>query len=468
MSHDSASDALAEELAALVAGMSVGDRLPSTRQIQREHAVSPLTVQHALEVLRSRGLVDVVPGRGSFVASPPAPQAPVAHDLSWQTTTLGAALPGYQAITQISQAPPAGALNLRNSYLDPTLQPLGLLATVTSRAARRSTSWAWIGSTGLPDLRAHLAAEHEDLAHPDDVVIVSGGQAGMSVVLGALGRRGQPVLVESPTFPGVVASAANAGLEVVPVATDERGVIPEALEAAFTRTRAVGFYCQPRLANPTGVTLTAERAQAVVDIAARHGAFVVEDDYLRDLDPTGAPTLYSRSPAGHVIYVRSLTKIISPGVRIAAIVSRGPVTQRIAAVATATQLAVSPLLQQIALDVLSSAGWKRHVAGLRREVAVRRAAVWDAVSEAMPGVPQPYAAAQSPFAWIALPEGIDEAEVVRSALGRGYFVYAGQLFFPTEPTGPYVRFVVTTATVPVLRAGVAALGEAVAEVAGAR
>ena len=448
--------------------MSPGERLPSTRAIQREHAVSPLTVQHALEILRGRGLVDVVPGRGSFVAGPRAPEMTPAGDLSWQTTALGAALPGYQAIVQTSQAPPAGALNLRNAYLDPALQPLGLLAAATGRAARRATSWTWSGNVGLPDLRAYLAAEHDSLAHPDDVVIVSGGQAGMATVLAALGRRGQPVLVESPTYPGVVAAASNAGLEVVPVATDSGGVLPDALDDAFARTRAVAFYCQPRLANPTGVSLAEDRRQAIVDIAARHGAFVIEDDYLRDLDVAGAPTLYSRSPASHVIYVRSLTKIISPGVRIAAVVSRGPVAQRIAAVATATQLAVSPLLQQVALDVLSSAGWKRHLSGLRRVIAERRATVWGAVATELPGIAQPYSGTTAPFAWITLPEGIDEAEVVRATLARGYYLYAGSLFFPAEPTGPYVRFVVTTATVPVLQAGVAALGAAVAEVSGRR
>lgn len=458
---------MAEDLAQVVTDLSPGERLPGTREIQRRYAVSPLTVQHALEILRGRGLVDVRPGRGTFVAGPRVPKTMPEIDLSWQTTALGAALPGHQAIVQISQVPPAGALNLRNAYLDPDLQPLGLLAAATSRAARRTTSWTWTGNTGMPDLRAYLAAEHDHLAHPDDVVIVSGGQSGMATVLGALGRRGQQVLVESPTFPGVVAAASNAGLEVVPVPTDDAGVLPNALADAFARTRAVAFYCQPRLANPTGVSLSEERRQAVVDIAARHGAFVIEDDYLRDLDPTGAPTLYSRSPAGHVIYVRSLTKIISPGVRIAAIVSRGPVAQRIAAVATATQLAVSPLLQQVALDVLSSAGWKRHVAGLRREIADRRATVWAAVATALPGVPQPFAGAAAPFAWIALPDGIDEDEVVRATLARGYYVYAGRLFFPAEPTGPYVRFVVTTATPPVLQAGVAALGAAVAEVEAA-
>ncbi len=464
MSDDSASEALAEALARLIAGMSTGDRLPSTRAIQRDHAVSPLTVQHALEILRGRGLVEVIPGRGSFVAGPSRPAVVPAVDLSWQTTALGAALPGYQAIVQTSQAPPAGVLNLRNAYLDPALQPMGLLAAATSRAARRATSWTWAGNAGLPDLRAHLAAEHEALAHPDDVVIVSGGQAGMATVLAALGRRGQPVLVESPTYPGIVAAASNAGLEVVPVTTDSGGVLPDALDDAFTRTRAVAFYCQPRLANPTGMSLAEDRRQAIVDIAARHGAFIVEDDYLRDLDQTGAPTLYSRSPAGHVIYVRSLTKIISPGVRIAAVVSRGPIAQRIAAVATATQLAVSPLLQQVALDVLTSAGWKRHVAGLRRVIAERRATVWGATAAALPGVRQPYSGALAPFAWIALPDGIDEDAVVRATLDRGYYLYAGQLFFPAEPTGPFVRVVVTTATSPVLRGGVEALGAAVAEV----
>ncbi len=449
--------------------MPPGSKFLSTREIQHCYSVSPLTVQHALDSLRMRGLVEVRAGRGTFVADQPAAVAPSGADLSWQTTTLGAALPGHLVLEQMEERAPSGVTNLKIGYLDTSLQPLGLLAAATSRSARREQSWATSTTKGgIPELRAYFAQEHGGLAHPDDVMIVSGGQAALTFVLGALGQRGRSVLVESPTYPGVLAAAANAGVDPIPVTTDSDGVIPEALDAALTRSGATAFYCQPRLANPTGSSLSIARRAQVLAIIEKHKAFLIEDDFMRDLDPspTPLPTLFEQSATGHVIYIRSLTKTVSPGLRIGAVVSRGPISRRIYQFATSSQLDTSSVLQNIAVDVLSSAGWKRHLAGVKRELMLRRTALWQAIATELPEIPQPYSRMGALFAWVALPAGIDEAAVARAMIGHGYAVNPGSLYFPAEPYGAHVRICVSIAGVPVLQAAAAALAASIAEVGG--
>lgn len=446
--------------------MSANAKFLSTREIQRRYAVSPLTVQHALEALRMRGLVEVRAGRGTYVALQRAAEAAPAVDLSWQTTTLGAALPGHLVLEQMEERAPAGVMNLKIGYLDTSLQPLGLLAAATSRSARRDQSWTPAAARGVPELRAYFAQEHDGLVLPDDVMIVSGGQAAITFVLGALGQRGRPVLVESPTYPGVLAAAANAGVNPIPVPTDADGVLPDALDAAFTRSGATAFYCQPRLANPTGSSLSMSRRVQVMEIVERHGAFLIEDDFMRDLDPspTPLPTLFSQSPSSHVIYLRTLTKTVSPGLRIGAVVSRGPISRRIYQFATASQLDTSSLLQHVAVDVLSSAGWRRHLAGVKRELALRRSALWAAIAQELPGTPQPYAHTGSLFAWVTLPDGVDEGAVARAMVGRGFAVNAGNLYFPAEPCDAHVRICVSMAAAPVLQAAATALAASIADV----
>lgn len=454
---------LAEDLARQVSRLSPGERFWSTREIQRRFSVSPWTVQQALESLRVRGVVEVRPGRGTFVAVPSGRAEVRAADMSWQTTALGAALPGHLVLEQMEERAPAGVTNLKTAYLDSTLQPLGLLAAATSRAARREQSWMMAGSGGLPELRAFFAQEHGGIVHPDSVLIVSGGQAGATFVLGALGQRGRPVLVESPTYPGILAAAANAGVDPVPVPTDMDGVLPDALDAAFTRTAATAFYCQPRLSNPTGSSLALDRRAQVLEIVERHGAFLIEDDYLRDLDPSPAPapTLFSQSTSGHVIYLRTLTKTISPGLRIGAVVSHGPITRRIYQYATAAQLDTSALLQTIAIDVLASAGWQRHLRTVRQELQARREALWQAVETALPDTPQPFARSGALAAWIALPDGVAEDDVVAAMMSRGYALNPGRLYFPAEAWGSYARMCISSAAAPVLQAAVTELGSAV-------
>jgi DNA-binding transcriptional MocR family regulator len=119
------------------------------------------------------------------------------------------------------------------------------------------------------------------------VLICSGGQAALGTTLRALARPGDVLLVESPTYIGALAAARNAGLTVLPVPADNDGVRPDLLAEALTRTGARLVYLQPLYANPHGATLAPERRAAVLDAVAQAGAFIIEDDWARDMAITG-------------------------------------------------------------------------------------------------------------------------------------------------------------------------------------
>ena len=130
---------------------------------------------------------------------------------------------------------------------------------------------------------------------------------------------GSSVLVESPTYVGALVAARAAGLRPVPVPTDSQGVRPDLLEETLSSSGARLFYCQPVFANPHGATLAGDRREAVLRIVRSAGAFLIEDDPARDLflekEPP-PPPLARQDPEGHVIYVRSLTKFVVPGLRV--------------------------------------------------------------------------------------------------------------------------------------------------------
>ncbi len=147
-------------------------------------------------------------------------------------------------------------------------------------------------------------------------MITSGGQSALTTALRALAPPGTPVLVESPTYPGMLAIARAAGLRPVPVPVDADGVRPALLADAFRATGARVFVCQPLFQNPTGAVLAPERRGEVLRIARAAGAFVVEDDFVRrlvheDAGPLPAP-LAADDPDGVVVHVGSLTKAPRP------------------------------------------------------------------------------------------------------------------------------------------------------------
>jgi DNA-binding transcriptional MocR family regulator len=99
----------------------------------------------------------------------------------------------------------------------------------------------------------------------------------------ALAQPGDPVILESPTYPGTIAAAYAAALRPVPVPLDGEGMRPDYLDEALTRTRARVIVVQPLFQNPTGASLSATRQDEIRAISRRHGAFVVEDDFARHL-----------------------------------------------------------------------------------------------------------------------------------------------------------------------------------------
>ncbi|HMG65249.1 MAG TPA: PLP-dependent aminotransferase family protein, partial [Streptosporangiaceae bacterium] len=267
---------------------------------------------------------------------------------------------------------------------------------------------------------------------------------------------GDPVIIESPTYVGALAAARAAGLSLVPVPGDRDGVLPDALADALARTGARLVYLQPRYGNPAGAVLAPDRRPAVLAAVARAGAFVLEDDWMRDFDlgPASPPPLASLDEDGHVIYLRSVSKPVAAGLRVAGLAARGPVLTRLRRGRLSDDLFVAPILQQIALDVLTAPGWPRHLAGVRRVLRERRDALALAVRELLPGSQLDLIPAGGVHLWLRLPERCSDADVAQAAEARGVTVNAGRSSFPGEPPAPYLRLSYAAEDIPELRRGI--------------
>ncbi len=407
MADDNASDRIATALRATVRAAAPGTRLPSVRELMARHHAGPQTVQQALTRLAGEGLVDPRPGRGTFVATPPADPGSAAPDLGWQALALPDGGTDASALHAQMRLPPPGAIVLSSGYPDESLQPTGLLAAALGRAARRPGTWARVPTEGVERLRAWFAQEAGGLYRAHDVVITPGAQAALSTVMRVLGGPGVPVLVESPTWTGTIAAARLAGARVVPVPVDGDGVRPDLLAAAFRATGARAFVCQPLYANPHGASLAPDRRAEVLRIAREAGAFVVEDDYARDLalgeDPP--PPLAADDHDGHVIYIRSLTKAAAPGLRVGAIAARGPAGARIRAARVVDDFIVSGPLQEAALDLVCTPAWRRHRRTTAVALAERRDLLVAAVRRHVPGAAIDLVPRGGFSLWVRLPDG---------------------------------------------------------------
>ncbi|MFB9616265.1 aminotransferase class I/II-fold pyridoxal phosphate-dependent enzyme [Kutzneria kofuensis] len=464
MNEDNAEQGVIRLLRAAAHTAGPGGRLPSVRTIMAELRVSPVTVQHAMRRLTAEGVIEVRASKGAYAATrQPAPEVP---DLEWQSVALGAKPPGDESLPDLLAMPGPEMVPMSGGYLDPELQPVAALGAALGRASRRPEAWARGPVEGREELRAWFARQAGGAFRAGDMVVCPGGQAALSTAFRALTAPGDTLLVEAPTYLGAIATARSGGLRVVAVPADADGVRPDLLAAAFAHTGAKVFYCQPLYANPHGAVLSRERRLEVLAVLAEHGAFLIEDDFARDLVIDGAPPppLAADDVHGHVIYLRSLTKTAAPGLRVAAIGARGAAGARLRTARVLDDFFVAGPLQLAALEFLSSPAWQRHLKSLRPALKARRDALLSALATELPQLRPVTIPTGGMQAWVRLPDGVDDLALTSAAAAHGVVVSPGRGWYAADPPAPHLRLTFAGAPPEVLIDGVRRLADAAAAV----
>ncbi|WP_253876804.1 PLP-dependent aminotransferase family protein [Promicromonospora umidemergens] len=442
--HDDSSARIVAGLREWMTTAAPGSRLPSSRALVAQYGASPVTVQKALRTLASQGAVETRPGVGTFVR---AVRVARSHDYGWQTAALGPRPKPVQQLATSLHTYPNDVIALHSGYPDRELLPERLVRAAFIRAARSDSAVTRSPAAGLPDLQAWFAAELGAGSPmgvappaPSDVVVFPGSQTSLSAAFRALVGVGRPLLVESPTYWGAILAAEQVGVQVVPVPSGPRGPDPEVLARAFAQTGARAFYAQPSFANPTGARWSPDLADEVLRLVREHSAYLIEDDWAHDFGITQAVVpLAARDDGGHVIYLRSLTKSVSPAVRVSGLIARGPARERILAGAQAESLYVSGMLQAVALDVVTQPAWRTHLRGQRQQLAARRDLLLGALREHVPDAIVEAVPQGGLNLWLRFPDTTDVARLVRDCEAAGVIVAAGDEWFPAEPTGAYLR-----------------------------
>lgn len=355
-----------------------GARLPSSRALALDLAVSRTTTLLAYDQLIAEGYVQTRHGSGTFVARE-LPDERVVPVMRPQVRITPAVI--SRRARALAAVPPAarrlgrGARPFRLGVPALDVFPVRVWAQLAHRRLRglSMSQLDYSEPFGFRPLREAIAA-HVQLARgtsfdADQVIIVSGAQRGLDLLCRFILDPGDTALIEEPPYPGALSAMLDAGATVHPAAVDEEGLDIET--AARTAPDAKLVYVTPSHQFPLGVTMSVRRRQAILEWASRAGAWIIEDDYDSEFrhGTSPVPSLHGLDAGGRVLYLGTFSKALFPALRLGFIVVPPDLTEPLLAASRAAAQPPPTLEQMVLADFIAGGHFERH---LRRMRAVYR------------------------------------------------------------------------------------------------
>lgn len=319
-------------------------------------------------------------------------------------------------------------------------------------------------SEGFPVLREWIASEMQARgikAVAGDVLVTNGSQQVLDLVAKLFLNPGDVVLTENPTYLAAIQAFQALEARFVPVPTDGQGLIPEALPELIKQHRPKFLYTIPNFQNPTGVTMSAVRREAIARMAATHGLVVVEDDPYGKLRYSGTeiPPIKHWDETGRVIYASTFSKTIAPGFRLGWVAAAPEIFSRLLILKQASDLHTSSFDQRVAYTFLTENDQRAHLEIIRNAYGERFGVMDAALRKEMPAGYVWTKPEGGMFLWITGPAGLDGLKLLERAIKHQVAFVPGRDFFPADAGANYLRLNFSNSTPDRIREGVRRLGE---------
>lgn len=457
---------IADQLrSAIVSGqLPPGAQLPTVRQLAQELSVTRLTVQNAYADLQSGGWIESTVGRGTFVSEQAPMQAPM--QLHWRAASRSptpALVIGD--ILQMGQA--QGIRSFASASPDPSLFPeTKFWECLEAQRSQTKIVVSYGAAQGDALLRSEFVAylaERSVVAGPDEILVVSGVTQGLALVAQLLTQPGDCVLVEQPTYVGLLHLLRTQGLQPIAAPMDEEGPILEEVERLATAHRPRFFYTVPGFQNPTGYQMTTERRQRLLELAQRCNFYIVEDDIysLMAYDAPPLPPIKAFDRTERVFYITSFSKTLMPGLRLGMVMAPPPFRERLIAARIAADLGSPPLLQRTLATFLHRGEFRRHLRQTIPTYRERRNAMLRALENFMPAGVTWTRPAGGFCCWLTLPRHPGMGDAPNLVLQQGWAVAPGNVFLADGNGDFHLRLCFGALTPDNIRQGVRLVGEVI-------
>lgn len=449
---------LVEQIVAAVIDMArrrelrVGTRMPSVRLFAKANNVSTFTVVEAYDRLLTLGLLSSRRGSGFFVAQPKAvaPQQQLA--ISASPVAIDALTPDLYS--GVSDALPVGA-----GWLPPEWYGEATILDAVRHAMRIPANRlrGYGHPLGFAQLRQHMAAtlaEERFAVEPDQILLTHGATHAFDLILRTLTRPGDTVLVEDPGYSNLLSLVRHHGCIPVGIARTDAGLDLDQLAAQAALTQPKLMFVNTVLQNPLGTSLSQAQAHRLLALAEQFDFWLVEDDIYRELAPRGDASLAAMDGLRRVIQVGSVSKTLSPVLRVGWICASNSLLPELVRVKMLAGLTTSEINERAVYDAISARSYKRMIERLVAQLELGRGRTIERLRDAgMAPVARSRGGMFVSAGWDAPPTPAWNGKTIAdAAIKAGILLAPNDFFMLRQPDTVWFRFNVAYADSPALLA----------------
>ncbi|TNJ60045.1 PLP-dependent aminotransferase family protein [Paenibacillus hemerocallicola] len=427
-----------------------GNRLPSIRALTQDFACSKNTVIKAYIELEKRHIIYSVPQSGYYVVE------------------------GYRGREKTEEM--RATIDFLSAGPDRHAMPYRDFQHCINQAIERykEEMFTYADIQGLHSLRVQLARHLQELqvfTVPERIYVVTGSQQALHLLVSLPFPNGKHnICLEQPTHAGFIESIRQHGMAAYGIEVGNEGIDLKQLEQLFKHRDIKLFYTVSRFHNPTGYSHTNEARRRIVELAQQYDVYIMEDDYMGDLDSNAkADPMFAYDPSGRVIYVKSFSKVMLPGLRLGLAVL--PDTLREAYLRAKFAADVhTPMLTQGALEIyLQSGMFNAHIDRMRQMYSRKATLLQQAFQAWLPAVATYSGSLSGFYSTVGLPVPIKARQLLEYLKNQHVLVdHAERMYLPDFAKDNVIRLSISQVEEGLIEKGVQIIARGIAELLSRR
>ncbi|OJD98119.1 GntR family transcriptional regulator [Bacillus cereus] len=443
----------------------IGSKIPSQRQLAKLFHVNRSTVITALDELIADGLIQGQIGAGTIVTNNTWSLLATNPPPDWsEYVKAGIHKPSKLMVREINEAEANKTLiHLSKGELAPHLFPLETMQSIIKKVSEELDYFGYEEQKGFYPLREAISQYVRSFgihASPGSILIVSGALQALQLISIGLLHRKSTVLLEQPSYLYSLHVFQSANINLSGISMDHHGILPNDLLKRIKYSQKNNIlYSIPCFQNPTGILMSKERRKEILKICEKEQLPIIEDDIYRELwlDESPPAPLKSMDKHGHVLYIGSLSKTLSPGLRIGWIIGPEPVIDRLSDIKMQTDYGSSSLSQRVAAEWINQGFYEAHVANVRMHLKERRQIMIRALNKYCADIASWDIPSGGFFIWLKVVHNIPMKKLFSEALSKGILLNPGRIY--EEESDQYIRLSYGYATPEQMTNGIKLLSE---------